>query len=73
MGPYAQFLPIILVMALAPLTGIVVLLVVTMIRPPAGRPAFLRGFARVWLIACVAGAALGVVGAATSLVIFLLH
>jgi len=72
-GPYSQLVPIFLIMALAPLMGAVVLLLATRLRSPATRPAFLRGFTRVWFIAILAGLGLGLAGFVASLIIFLLH
>jgi hypothetical protein len=73
MGPYAQLVPIFLFMALAPLMGVIVLILATRLRSPARRPAFLRGFLRVWLVASLVGAGLGLVGFVTGWVFYFLH
>jgi hypothetical protein len=72
MGPYSQLVPIFLLFGLAPLMGLIVLMLATMLRSPATRPVFLRGFTRVWLVAILVGAGLGLVGFVTGWVVYLL-
>ncbi len=73
MGPYSQLVPIFLLDGLAPLMGVVVLILASRLRAPATRPAFFRGFGRVWLVGILAGAGLGLIAFVTSWVIFWLH
>ena len=73
MGPYSQFVPIFLLFGLAPLMGVIVLVVAYRLRSPATRPTFLRGFTRVWLVAALVGAGLGLVGFVISWVVYVLN
>ena len=72
MGPYSQLVPIFLLFGLAPLVSLIMLILATRLRSPATRPGFLRGFTRVWLVAILVGAGLGLVGFLTSGVVYLL-
>ena len=72
MGPYSQLVPIFLLFGLAPLMGLIVLMLATRLRSPATPPGLLRRFTRVWLVAILVGAGLGLVGFVTSWVVYLL-
>jgi hypothetical protein len=69
MGPYWQLVPIFLLLALAPLMGLIVLVLATRLRSPATRSASFRGFTRVWLVAIVVGVGLGLIGFVASWVV----
>lgn len=73
MGPYSQLVPIFLLLGLAPLVGVIVFILAMRLRSPAKRPAFFRGFTRVWLVAILLGAALGLVGFVSSWAVYLLN
>jgi len=71
MGAYGQLVPIFLILALAPFIGIIALASLVVRRPHAGRPAFLFGFTRAWIVASLIATALGVVAIVAGWLIFL--
>ena len=73
MGAYGQLVPIFLVLALAPLIGVILFAILIIRRRPADRPAVTLGLTRTWLIASLVGACLGVIAIVASWLIVLAH